>query len=59
MAKPIWIIDDITVNPGQGPAFVDAYMKQYAPGGSVPEWRPEGRHRRGVAAFRGFRTRDR
>src|SRR5215510_2357107 len=32
MAKPIWIIDDITVNPGQGPAFVDAYMQQYAPG---------------------------
>ncbi|OKH84544.1 hypothetical protein EB75_04335 [Mycobacterium sp. ST-F2] len=32
MAKPIWIIDDITVNPGQGPAFVDAYMKQYVPG---------------------------
>ena len=26
MAKPIWIIDDITVNPGQGPAFVDAHQ---------------------------------
>src|SRR5581483_5270194 len=31
-SKPIWIVDDITVKPGQGPAFVDAYMKNYVPG---------------------------
>lgn len=32
MAKPIWIVDDVLVKPGQGQAFVDAYMKKYVPG---------------------------
>jgi hypothetical protein len=32
MSKPIWIVDDITVRPGKGPDFVQAYMSQYAPG---------------------------
>lgn len=31
-ADSLWIVDDITVKPGQGKAFVDAYMREYAPG---------------------------
>lgn len=31
-AKPVWIVDAITVRPGQGPAFLKAYMEQYVPG---------------------------
>lgn len=28
---PIWIVDDIVVRPGQGPAFIQAYREHYAP----------------------------
>jgi hypothetical protein len=28
---PIWILDEVTTRPGQGPAFLDAYMARYAP----------------------------
>ncbi|WP_380879269.1 hypothetical protein ACFB49_21320 [Sphingomonas sp. DBB INV C78] len=29
---PIWIVDDIVVRPGQGPAFLAACRAHYAPG---------------------------
>ncbi len=28
---PIWILDEVTTKPGQGPAFLAAYMERYAP----------------------------
>lgn len=28
---PIWILDEVTTRPGQGPAFLAAYMERYAP----------------------------
>lgn len=28
---PIWVVDDITVRPGQGPTFLAAYLQNYAP----------------------------
>jgi len=28
---PIWILDEVTTRPGQGPAFLAAYMDRYAP----------------------------
>ena len=28
----IWIVDDILVRPGQGPAFLKAYREHYVPG---------------------------
>ncbi|ARS26136.1 hypothetical protein [Sphingomonas sp. KC8] len=32
MSAPIWIIDDVVVRPGHGPAFLQRYLKEYAPG---------------------------
>ncbi len=31
-AAPIWVIDDIVTRPGQGQAFLESYMRDYAPG---------------------------
>lgn len=31
-AHPIWILDEVTTKPGQGPAFLAAYMARYVPG---------------------------
>lgn len=31
-APPLWVIDEVTTRPGQGPAFLAAYMERYAPG---------------------------
>lgn len=31
-ATPIWIVDEIETRPGQGLAFLEAYMARYAPG---------------------------
>lgn len=28
----IWVMDEVETKPGQGPAFLDAYMEHYAPG---------------------------
>lgn len=28
---PIWIVDEVTTRPGQGAAFLDAYMRCYVP----------------------------
>ena len=28
---PIWILDEVMTKPGQGPAFLAAYMERYAP----------------------------
>lgn len=28
---PIWVLDDITVRAGQGPAFLAAYLERCAP----------------------------
>jgi hypothetical protein len=30
-AAPIWIVDEVTTRPGQGPAFLAAYMERYVP----------------------------
>jgi hypothetical protein len=30
--EPIYILDQVTTRPGQGQAFLDAYMTRYAPG---------------------------
>lgn len=29
--QPIWVLDEITVRAGQGPAFLAAYLAHYAP----------------------------
>lgn len=31
----IWIMDEIETKPGQGQAFLDAYMARYAPGNTA------------------------
>jgi hypothetical protein len=35
IADSIWVIDEITTRPGQGKAFLDAYMTQYVPGATA------------------------
>jgi hypothetical protein len=30
-STPIWVIDEVVTKPGQGQAFLDAYMRDYAP----------------------------
>lgn len=35
MTTAIWVVDEVVTRPGQGPAFLDAYMTRYAPGASA------------------------
>jgi hypothetical protein len=32
MADPVFLIDDLTAQPGRGEALLDAYLREYVPG---------------------------
>ncbi len=32
LGEPIWIVDEVVAKPGEGEAFLAAYMASYAPG---------------------------